>query len=143
MNRQTFIRAILLSVSTTIAVGVLAQTSAAVRAKVIFQVSDGDAGKWNLTLNNARNVQHELGTDKVSVEMVAFGPGIGMLKADAVISNRVIEAIQSGVQIVACENTMKSLKLTKADMNPVISYVPAGVVEIMKRQGEGWAYIKP
>lgn len=143
MNRQTFIRAILLSVSTTIAVGVLAQTSAAVRAKVIFQVSDGDAGKWNLTLNNARNVQHELGADKVSVEMVAFGPGIGMLKADAVISNRVIEAIQSGVQIVACENTMKSLKLTKADMNPVISYVPAGVVEIMKRQGEGWAYIKP
>jgi uncharacterized protein len=44
---------------------------------------------------------------------------------------------------VACENTMTALKLTPADMNPAISYVPAGVVEIMKRQSEGWAYVRP
>ena len=143
MNRKTFIQATILAISTTFAMGVAAQTTAPVKARVVFQVSDGDAGKWNLTLNNVKNVQQELGVGKVAIEIVAFGPGIGMLKADAVRSIRVAEATQSGIQVMACENTMKAQKLTQADMNPAISYVPAGVVEIMKRQGEGWAYIKP
>jgi intracellular sulfur oxidation DsrE/DsrF family protein len=38
---------------------------------------------------------------------------------------------------------MTALKLTKADMNPAISYALAGVVEPMKRQQEGWSYIRP
>jgi uncharacterized protein len=66
-----------------------------------------------------------------------------MLRDDATTANRVSEAVQSGVQVVACENTMTALKLTKADMNKGVGYVPAGVVELMKRQSEGWSYIRP
>jgi intracellular sulfur oxidation DsrE/DsrF family protein len=144
MNRQSFILSIALALSlSTIMLGAVAQTAAPAKAKVVFQVSDGDAVKWNLALNNAKNVQQELGEDKVSIEIVAYGPGIGMLKADAVTSNRVEEATKSGIQVVACENTMRGQKLTKADMNPAVGFVPAGVVELIKRQGEGWAYIRP
>jgi intracellular sulfur oxidation DsrE/DsrF family protein len=123
----------------------LKQTSAvnSVKSRVVFQVSDGEPAKWNLALNNAKNVQQELGADKVEIEIVAYGPGIGMLKADAVINSRVMEATKSGIKVVACENTMTVQKLTKADMNPVISYVPAGVVELMRLHSEGWAYIRP
>ncbi len=46
--------------------GALAQQSA--KHKVIFQVSDADPAKWNLTLNNARNVQTELGRENVQIE---------------------------------------------------------------------------
>ena len=144
MNRKSFIQAaalaLILSTSTTAAV---AQTAAPSKSKVVFQVSDGDAGKWNLALNNAKNVQQELGADKVEIEIVAYGPGIGMLKADATINSRVMEAAKSGVKMVACENTMTVQKISKADMNPVISYVPAGVVELMRLHSEGWAYIRP
>lgn len=45
--------------------------------------------------------------------------------------------------VVACENTMRAKKITKEDMLPAVSYVPAGVTEIMKKQGEGWAYLRP
>ncbi len=38
---------------------------------------------------------------------------------------------------------MIALNLTEADMAPSISYVMAGVVQLMKRQSEGWAYIRP
>jgi hypothetical protein len=95
------------------------------------------------SLNNAKNVQQELGASKVQIEIVAYGPGIGMLKDDSTAANRVAEAIQSGIEIVACENTMMAQKLTKADMNKSVGYVSAGVVELMKRQSEGWAYIRP
>ena len=111
--------------------------------RIVMQVSDGDVAKWNLALNVAGNAQKELGADKVQVEIVAFGPGIGMLKFDAVTANRVNDAIKSGVQVVACENTMSAQKLVKADMNSVISYVPAGVIQIMNRQNDGWAYVRP
>ena len=113
------------------------------KAKAVFQVSDADSKKWNLALNNARNVQADLGKDKTEIEIVVYGPGIGMLKADSEVGNRIEEAMAAGVKVVACENTMHALKLTRDDMLGGIGYVPAGVVQLMKRQQEGYAYIRP
>ena len=112
-----------------------------VTPKVIFQVSDNDPAKWNLALNNAKNVQKDL--KGAQIEIVAYGPGIGMLKADSEVANRVSEAADSGMKVVACGNTMKGQKLTKEDMNPKIGYVQAGVVELMDRQMQGYTYIRP
>lgn len=114
------------------------------RARIVLQVSDDDPKKWNLALNNARNAQQDLGGSKnVDVEIVAYGPGINMLKMEAVTANRVSEAIKSGISIVACENTMGAQKIEKSEMNPSISYVPAGVIQLMRRQQQGWAYVRP
>jgi hypothetical protein len=120
-----------------------AQQPAPARSKVVLQVSDADPAKWNLALNNAKNLQTDLGAVNVDVEIVAYGPGIGMLRADSVVGNRVDEALTAGVKVVACENTMRAQKLAQADMLGKIGYVPAGVVEIMQRQQQGWAYIRP
>ncbi len=115
----------------------------AAKQKVIFQVSDGDPAKWNLALNNARNVHAELGKDKVLIEIVAYGPGLGMLKAESKVEARLAQALEDNIGLIACENTMTSTKTTKEDMYSGISYVPAGVTHLMKRQREGWAYIRP
>ena len=111
--------------------------------RVVIQVSDADSSKWNLALNNAKNLQTDLGAKNVDIEIVAYGPGIGMLKADSVAGNRIGDALGAGVKIVACENTMRGQKLAKADMLNGIGYVDAGVVEIMRRQQEHWAYLRP
>jgi intracellular sulfur oxidation DsrE/DsrF family protein len=121
--------------------GALAQQAA--KQKVIFQVSDADPAKWNLTLNNARNVQTELGKENVLIEIVAYGPGLGMLKRETKVEGRLAEALDNNVGLIACENTMVSTKTTKEDMYGGIAYVPAGVTHLMKRQSEGWAYIRP
>jgi intracellular sulfur oxidation DsrE/DsrF family protein len=119
------------------------QPAAAQRAKVVIQVSDSDQGKWNLALNNARNIQSDLGAANVDIEIVTYGPGIDMLKLDSPVGGRIGEATTAGVKVIACENTMRGQKLTRADMLNGISYVPAGVVELMSRQQQGWAYIRP
>ena len=120
-----------------------AQQASGSKSRVVMQVSDGDAAKWNLALNNARNLQADLGAGNVDIEIVAYGPGIGMLKADSAVGARVDEELASGVKVVACENTMRGQKLTKPDMLPNVGYVSAGVVEIMQKQQQGWAYIRP
>jgi intracellular sulfur oxidation DsrE/DsrF family protein len=113
------------------------------KAKIVLQVSDNDPAKWNLALNNARNAQDDLGKDNIDIEIVVYGPGIHMLRMEATTATRVTQAIKSGISIVACENTMTAQKINKADMHDAISYVPAGVIQLMKRQQQGWAYIRP
>lgn len=113
------------------------------KEKVVFQVSDADPKKWNLALNNVKNVQEALGKDKVDVELVVYGPGIDMLKLESTAGNRVNDAVADGVRVVACENTMDAQKLTRGDMLKSIGYVPAGVIELIKRQQQGYAYIRP
>lgn len=127
----------------TAALHAQAQQATPQRARVVIQVSDADQGKWNLALNNAKNIQTDLGAANVDVEIVAYGPGIGMLKLDSPVGGRIDEATAAGVKVIACENTMRGQKLTRTDMLNGIGYVPAGVVELMSRQQQGWAYIRP
>ena len=138
----------LVSMSAAMAVAMMLPKAASaqshpVKNRVVFQVSDGDPQKWNLALNNAKNVQDDLGRESVDLEIVVYGPGIGMLKGDSPVAQRIADALKGGVKVVACENTMKAQKLVHADMLPAVGYVPAGVVELMKKQQEGYAYIRP
>jgi len=135
---------VLAAIVVACAIAVPAQAQqASVRPRVVMQVSDNDPAKWNLALNNAKNIQADLGAANVDIEVVAYGPGINMLKADSAVGNRVDEALGAGVKVVACENTMKAQKLGKDDMLGKVGYVSAGVVEIMQKQQQGWAYIRP
>lgn len=102
-------------------VGANAGAAAPATYKVVFQVSDADPGKWQMTLNNVRNAQAELGQDKVQVEIVAYGPGIAVL---------------------ACENSMRGFKLARTQMAGVVAYVPSGVAHLIRRQAEAYAYIR-
>lgn len=111
--------------------------------RLAMQVSDGDPHKWTLALNNAYNVLNGVPPDSAEVEIVVYGPGIAMLKRGSPVAERVASALQSGIRIVACQNTMEGQKLTQADMLPAIGYVPAGAVELMQKQQQGWAYLRP
>ena len=144
LNQKGLSRWLWIALSAALSLGVAsAPARAAEPAKVVIQVSDNDVAKWNLALNNAKNIQKDLGKDNVNMAIVAFGPGIGMLKADAEVANRVAEAAESGVKVLACQNTMRNQKLNKEDMHGSIGYVPSGVVELMQRQHQGFAYLRP
>jgi uncharacterized protein len=141
--RRTFL------VSTGATAGVaFAPALAAARAapapgnKAVFQVTDNDPARWNMILNNMANLQEGVGNEGVEIELVAFGAGLLMLKADSSVKQRVAEALKSGIQVNACQNTMRGMKFTPADMLPDIGYVPSGVVEVMRKQQQGWAYIR-
>lgn len=113
------------------------------KSGVVVQVSDDDPKTWNQALNVVRNVQSAYGKDKVDVELVVFGNGIGLLQLDSPLANRVNDTLASGATVSMCENTMRGRKKEKADMLPNIGYVPGGVVEIIDKQNQGWAVIRP
>jgi len=113
------------------------------KEKVVIQVSDDNPKTWNQALNVVRNIQKSYGKDNVEVEVVAFGYGIGMLKMDSTVGNRIEDTLKSGARVYACENTMRGQKLSKDDMLSRIGYVPAGIIEIIAKQKQGWAVVRP
>lgn len=111
---------------------------------VVIQMSEADPAKWHLALNNANNLVTAMGgAQAVDVEIVAYGPGLAMLKEDSPVSERLGVAISDGVKLAACGNTMKKMKVSEGDLALGVTVVQAGVKEIVDRQRAGWSYVRP
>jgi intracellular sulfur oxidation DsrE/DsrF family protein len=114
----------------------------AAREQAIFGVSDADPQKWALTLGNIGNAIDGLGAGAADIELVVYGPGITMLKKDSPVADRIAAALKSGVRVVACQNSMRGFHLDPADLAPGVGVVPSGVVELIRRQHAGYAYVR-
>lgn len=141
MKPTTMLAALLVAAATVLTPN--ASNAQGAKHHLVLQVSENDPAIWNLALNNAENVQQALGKDRVEVEIVAYGPGLNMLKDESKVAGRLSAALDSSVGLIACGTTMRKMKLTQADLAAGVRVVLGGVVHIMERQSEGWNYIKP
>ncbi|MDH4192434.1 MAG: DsrE family protein [Betaproteobacteria bacterium] len=111
--------------------------------RFVIQVSEDDPKAWNLALNNAENPAELVGKENVRVEIVAYGPGLKMLKSGSAVADRLNAALDRNVDLAACGVTMKKMKLTQADLIGGARVVSGGLIEIADRQMQGWSYIRP
>jgi hypothetical protein len=111
--------------------------------QIVVQVNEDDSKKWNSILANIRNIQRDAGPKNVLIAVVAIGPGLDMLMADSLAANDVEDAIATGVEVIACENTMHARNIARSDLIDGIGYAKAGYVEIVRRQQQGWNYLRP
>ncbi len=126
-----------------IAVVLVALAPQALAEKIVIQVSDGNPTTWNQALNVVGNLREAYGPG-TDIEIVAFGQGINMLKLDAPVASRLLDAQKAqGAKVYACENSMARQKLARDDMAPGLIYVRAGVEHIITRQREGWVNLRP
>jgi intracellular sulfur oxidation DsrE/DsrF family protein len=114
--------------------------------KLVIQVSTDDARTQKIAMNNAVNLQKLYGVDNVEIEIVAYGPGLGMLTKKSKYADRVKSLAMQDIKFSACMNTMNKVK-KKLGHLPVLSEgvgtVKAGVARIMELQEDGYSYIRP
>ncbi len=124
----------------------LSSTLNASEHKVVIQVSTDDTRTQLLALNNASNLQKLYGIDNVTVEIVAFGPGLGILTEQSFHNTRVKDLALQDIKFSACENTMAHIK-EKTGVDPIlikgVTTVKAGVGRIVELQEQGYSYIRP
>ena len=119
--------------------------------RLILQVNSNDPAMMNLALNNATNVvQYYQGMgQKVSIEVVTFGPGLHMLREDTSPVKARIETLSLStpeISFKACGNTQENMrKAENKDISliPQAKLVSSGVVRVMELQEQGWSYVKP
>ncbi|MDH5649996.1 MAG: DsrE family protein [Gammaproteobacteria bacterium] len=114
--------------------------------KLVIQVSTDDARTQTIALNNAVNLQEEYGMDNIDIEIVAYGPGLGLLTTANPQASRVKSLAMQNIHFSACGNTMaKVAKKTGKTPELVegVKIVKAGVSRIMELQQNGYAYVRP
>jgi intracellular sulfur oxidation DsrE/DsrF family protein len=132
-----------LAATFVVAAAAIALAPTVLAEKVVLQVSDSNPATWNQALNVVGNLREAYGPG-AEIDLVAFGQGINMLKLDAPVASRLVDAQKSqGAKIYACENSMARQKLARDDMAPGLIYVRAGIEHIITRQREGWVNIRP
>ena len=119
--------------------------------KVAIQVNQNDKAVMDLALNNAKNVldYYKEKGETVAVEIVTYGPGLHMLRADtSPVKERIapMSLENPNLRFIACGNTQANQ--SKAEGKPVTliseaKVMPSGVVRLMELQKQGYAYIRP
>lgn len=146
----------LLAVSAALVSGALfaAPSHAAEKThRIAIQVDQNDPALMNLALNNVSNLieyYHGVG-EEVKIEVVAYGPGLNMLRDDKSPVKDRLKRIKEGsfpssVAFSACGNTKKGMEKAEGHPVPIVpeaTVVPAGVVRLTELQEQGWSYIRP
>ena len=99
-----------------------------------------------LTLSVAYNLLKFYGPDKIAIEVVAFGPGIDLLRAGNPNRARVDSLISQGVQFDVCMNTIDTIEREtgkKVALNPKAVRVQVGVGRILALTEKGYTLVRP
>ena len=109
--------------------------------RIVFQLTSADTNVHKMLVRQLGNVLAAAPNSKI--EVVCHGPGIAMLTTkQTIVHPKVSELKGKGIDFVVCENTLKEKKVTKEEIIPEAAFVKAGIIEIVKKQEEGWSYIR-
>jgi uncharacterized protein len=121
--------------------------------RVAIQIDQNDPQVMNMVLNNATNViEYYRGrNEEVNVDIVAYGPGLHMLRADtSPVQDRIKQlkemAFPGKLQFSACNNTKQNMEKAEGKAIAIVpdaSIIPSGVVRLMELQEQGWSYVRP
>jgi intracellular sulfur oxidation DsrE/DsrF family protein len=132
---------------------VAAQAGDAKVHRVGIQVDQNDPAVMNLALNNASNIisEYRARNEDVEVEIIAYGPGLHMLRADtSPVKDRIKHIAEanfsSKIKFSACSNTKRGMEKKEGhpiSILPEASLVPSGAVRLIELQEQGWSYLRP
>jgi uncharacterized protein len=112
---------------------------------IVLQLSDREQDKQALVLSVAYNLLAAYTPDKIAIEVVAFGPGIDLLRAENPNRARVDSLISQGVQFDICMNTVDTLEREgkHVNINPKAVKVQVGVGRILELTAKGYTLVRP
>ncbi|MBX7198975.1 MAG: DsrE family protein [Rhodospirillaceae bacterium] len=119
--------------------------------KLALHIDSEDVQTMNMVLGNAMNAKKyydDIG-EPLEVEVVAYGPGITMLRDDkSPVKDRIAEAKKAvpNLALSMCNNAKTAAE--KREGHPItplpgVKVVPAGIVRLIELQEQGWTYIRP
>ena len=114
--------------------------------KIVLQLSDNDPRKQGLVLSVTSNLMKFYDPDKVAIEIVAFGPGIELLKPDNPNRKMVESLVAQGARFDICLNTVDTLERENGKRPEFIAAatpVQIGVAQILSLTENGYTLVRP
>ena len=114
--------------------------------KVVLQLSDNDPKKQGMVISVANNLMKFYDPDKVAVEIVAFGPGIDLLRPENPNRKLVESLVAQGARVDICLNTVDTLERDtgkRPDYIAAATPVQVGVAQILFLTENGYTLVRP
>jgi uncharacterized protein len=114
--------------------------------RIVLQLSDSDAAKQGLVISVAYNLIKLYDPDKVAIEVVAFGPGIDLLRTGNANRKLVESLIAQGVRFDVCLNTVDTIEREtgkRPEIIPAAIPVQVGVGQILALTENGYTLVRP
>jgi intracellular sulfur oxidation DsrE/DsrF family protein len=111
--------------------------------KVVFHIDENS--KWGLLLKNVHNLAQSVELSGNKIEVLANSEAVKFYIETTENSEKVLmkELAFSGIRFTACNNALNSMGIQPKQLMQFVEVVPVGVLELIERQAEGYAYIKP
>ncbi len=109
--------------------------------RALFHIHEEE--KAVAAISNMKNILDDLGEDDVQVELLLNGPAVKISKEDSQHKNRLRYLAKRGAVIKVCLNSLNGFDIKEKELIEEAEIVPAGVSELVVKQDEGWAYVKP
>lgn len=109
--------------------------------KVVYHLTTADTLAHKALIKQLNNLL--AAAPKAQLEVVCHNMGIYFLVTEKTQQAAGIRDLKArGVDFVGCENTLRERKINRTELMPEVRTVPAGILEIVKKQRKKWAYIK-
>ena len=111
------------------------------KLKVIWDVSDSDTATTAAVFRQVNNALALV--PDMEIEVVFHGSAIyGLMKDSTIFTSRIKTVKEKGVVLAACNNSLRRLKIDASKLVGEAIIVPSAVVEMIRKQSEGWSYLK-
>ena len=113
--------------------------------KVVFHIDEDRSETLLMALGNIENFLAALSAETPAVVVVANGNAVKLLRSHDAESyqRRIATLVQAGVRFLVCHNALKKLGILPEELLTECAVIPAGIVEVVRLQGMGYAYVKP
>lgn len=112
--------------------------------QAMYVINESDKNKMDAVIRNIGNALEDPRLkNKLKIVLLAFGGGVEIFKKNNTYESQLLSLKDKGVVFLQCENTLKEKHISKDELYEFIHYTPSGNGEIILRQYEGWAIIKP
>jgi hypothetical protein len=144
-NLLTLALSVLLSLSLTAAVHAH-ESDMDTDYALVIQMNTKDPEKQDHVLSNIVNLQKHYGLDNITIEVVAYGPGIWMVTDKSEFASRIESLLLQNVVFTACGNTLDTIERTSGTRPTLledIEHTQTGIARIIELQNKGWNYLSP
>ena len=110
------------------------------RYRVVVQLNSEQTPVQKATLGQIQNMLKS--GESIDIELVIHGAAADLLLPGAGQLAHMEDVHARGVRVLVCQNTLQARGWTPDDLPVWIEVVDSAVVHLIKRQHEGWAYLR-
>jgi intracellular sulfur oxidation DsrE/DsrF family protein len=111
------------------------------KLSVVWDLSSTDTSEQAAVFRQINNALAQV--PDMQIEVVFHGPAVYVMMKDSTqFTTRIKAAKEKGVTMAVCNNSLRRLKIDPSQIAAEGIVVPSAVVELIRKQSEGWSYLK-